>query len=80
MHCIEMQSGARRKKEGILYALCMLIRQLAHARFHHPDQHIALDIFDRHFESSLYQGASASLSAARTALEQCHLRGFVTVY
>ena len=58
----------------------MLIRNIAHAHFHHPYQHSALDIFDCHFEPSLYQGASAGSLAARTALEQCHICGFVTVY
>ena len=44
-------------------------REIAHAHFHHSDQHTALDILDRHSESSLYQGVSASLPAARTALQ-----------
>ena len=37
----------------------MLIGESAHARFHHPYQHTAVDIFDCHFEPSLYQGAFA---------------------
>ena len=49
--------------------------QTAHAHFHHPYKHTALDIFNRHFEPSLYQGASANSPAARTALEKyTHMR------
>ena len=43
-------------------------RKTAHAHVHHPYQHTALDIFDCHFEPSLYQGASASPLAGRGAI------------
>lgn len=54
--------------------------KIAHAHIHHPYQHTPVNIFDCHFESGFYQGASANFLPARTALEQCHIRGFVTVY